>query len=172
MRYSEGYHEWIDRAEKRMSPNDRELAGMTRAKIRDNFQSDYDKKQYERLTNIYLGGKSDDYESTPVKKEQPKPTPKPRSKNLRLVTISVEGAHIEFEAMLGELTVDFIESQISSQLAARVDLDWTIFGFEKSKLTKKRFTGQIHIADYDEEEECDIFERWADVEGTISAVSE
>lgn len=60
MRYSKGYNEWANLAERRGSLSDKERAALTAAKIRDNHSgSDQDKCELARMESI-AGNSADD----------------------------------------------------------------------------------------------------------------
>jgi phage terminase Nu1 subunit (DNA packaging protein) len=61
MRYSSEYDEWAETAAGRGSPSDKERAGLTAARIRDNHSgSDQDRRELARMESIAGGSHDDD----------------------------------------------------------------------------------------------------------------
>ncbi|MBY3151400.1 hypothetical protein HFO56_03230 [Rhizobium laguerreae] len=170
MRYSREYDEWATRAEARTLPSDRERAAMTVAKIRNGHSgSSLDSAQLERMEKLagYSSGSLDWPEP------KPKKPPAPAEPELIPGKVDVTFTSDEFDYTdtfcKGGLSADVIESAISSYLAGRNDLDYTIHGFEPGgRLTKNTFKTKVKVSDYDPDEEKDFNHRSILITGSVA----
>jgi len=171
MRYSREYVEWAARAEARTLPSDRERAALTAAKIRDGHSgSSEDSTQLARMERLagYSSSAWDDW-SQP-EREKAKPAPAEAEVIPGKVDIEFESDEFQYTDTFskGGLSVDVIESAISSYLASRNDLDYSIHGFEPGgHLTKNTFRTKVMVSDYDPEEQRDYNHRSILITGRV-----
>jgi hypothetical protein len=171
MRYSKEYDDWATRAERNPLPSDRERAALTAAKIRDNHSgSSQDSGQLSRMEKL-AGYSSRDYDDWPTtaKKQPPKrQEPEVIPGQVEIAFTSDEFTYTDTFFSRG-LSVEYIEGTISSYLASRNDLDYTIHGFEDGgRLTKNTFRTKVMVSDYDTEKEEDYNDRSILIEGRLS----
>jgi hypothetical protein len=170
MRYSREYEEWATRAEARTLPSDRERAALTAAKIRNGHSgSSQDSAQLQRMEKLagYSSG-SLDWSEPKRKKASVPPEPELIPGKVDVSFTSDEFQYTDTFYIAG-LSVATVERAISSYLASRNDLDYSIHGFEPGgRLTKNTFRTKVMVSDYDPDEEEDYNHRSILITGSIA----
>lgn len=173
MIYAKEYDDWATRAERNTLPSDRERAALTAAKIRDNHSgSSQDSAQLARMEK--LAGYSSSSDSDDWSKPKPKTkAAAPAEPELIPGQIEIDFESDEFSYtdtfLSAGLEVWHVEGRISTYLASRNDLDYSIHGFEPGgRMTKNTFRTKVMVSDYDPETDEDYNDRSILITGRIS----